>query len=112
MKENKNNLDKALQTNLGIMPPIDKKSQIDAFREPNFNQAIIQKRIDELNIEISDIQKGAFATRIVKQGIGFDGEPKLYKVVAPTSGVDIVDLQAKIAIRDSLIENLKTEKLR
>lgn len=99
-------LNKALQTNSEQMPPIDRKSKIDEFREPNFNQAIIEKRIDELNIEISDIQKGAFATQVKRNAAG------LFMVACLTSGVDIIDLQAKIAIRDSLIENLKTEKLR
>ena len=103
-----NHLDKALLTNSSQMPPIDKKSKIDEFREPSFNQAIIQKRIDELNIEISDIQKGAFATKWQRNSANL----RDFDVNCPTSGVDIVDLQAKIAIRDSLIENLKTEKLR
>jgi len=93
-----NHLDKALLTNSSQMPPIDKKSKIDEFREPNFNQAIIQKRIDELNSVISDLQKCAFATKVCN-GVTY-------------CGCDIVDLQAKIAIRDSLIENMKTEKLR
>lgn len=87
-------------------------SFLEFAKDPNFNKLTIQKRIDLLNIEISDIQKGAFATNIVKQSIGYNGKPKLYKITCPTSGVDIVDLQAKIVLRDALIENLKTEKLR
>lgn len=70
---------------------------LDFAKEPNFNKLTIQKRIDLLNIEISDIQKGAFATKSCN-GVTY-------------SGCDIVDLQAKIVLRDSLIENLKTEKL-
>lgn len=95
-----NHLSKALKTNLGIMPPIDKKSGLNVaeFREPNFNHATIQKLIDALNIEISDIQKSAFSTKSCN-GVTY-------------SGCDIVDLQAKIVLRNSLIENLKTEKLR
>lgn len=112
MKENKNNLDKALETNLGIMPPIDKKCGLNVaeFREPNFNQATIQKRIDELNIEISDIQMQAFCVKVRRHTAIAEGKYVITRYL--TSGVDIEDLQAKIVLRDSLIENLKTEKLR
>jgi hypothetical protein len=94
-------LDKALNTNLGIMPPIDKKCVLDVpeFREPNFNAVSIQKRIDELDIEIDEIRHSAFVHKS-HYGTGICG------------GVDEIDLLAKIAIRDSLIENMKTEKLR
>ena len=71
---------------------------LEFAREPSFNAVTIQKRIDELNSVISDLQKCAFATKVCN-GVTY-------------CGCDIVDLQAKIAIRDSLIENLKTEKLR
>jgi len=87
-----NHLDKALLTNSSQMPPIDKKSKIDEFREPNFNQAIIQKRIDELSKESQDLK-----TQFLLFGLDES---------------DLIHLQAIDALRDSLIENLKTEKLR
>lgn len=92
MKESKNNLDKALQTNLGIMPPIDKKSQIDAFREPNFNAVIIQKRIDELDKEAKDLK-----LEYLIHGLG----------VLELEHLQVIDLELL-----ALKENLKTEKLR
>lgn len=69
-------LQKALDTNIGQSPPIDRSCKTTL-------------QIDALNYDINCIRSMAWK-----------------------SGIDIVDLQAKIAIRDSLIENLKTEKLR
>jgi len=96
-----NMLDKALQTNSSQNAPIDKKCVLDVpeFREPDFNAVTIQKRIDELDNEIDEIRHSAFVHKSY-YGTGICG------------GIDEIDLQAKITLRDSLIENLKTEKLR
>jgi hypothetical protein len=61
----------------------------DYLKEPTFNPFTIQKRIDEFNREISAIRQNAFSPE----------------------GVDVIDLQVKIVLRDSLIENLKTIEL-
>lgn len=68
-------LQKALETNIGQSPPIDKHCQTTI-------------QIDALEYEINCIRTKSWKT-----------------------GIDIIDLQAKIVLRDSLIENLKTEKL-
>ena len=69
-------LKKALETNIGQSPPIDKHCQTTI-------------QIDALEYEINCILTKSWKT-----------------------GIDIVDLQAKIVLRDPLIENLKSENLR
>jgi hypothetical protein len=89
-----NNLDKALQTNSSQNAPIDKKCVLDVseFREPNFNQAIIQKRIDELDKEAKDLK-----LEYLIHGLG----------VLELEHLQVIDLELL-----ALKENLKTEKLR
>jgi hypothetical protein len=89
-----NNLDKALQTNSSQNAPIDKKCVLDVpeFREPDFNAVTIQKKITKLDKEVTDMQ-----TTYLINGLS----PDL-----------VIELQAKIAMIESLKQHLKTEKLR
>jgi hypothetical protein len=75
-------LNKALETN-------STQEFKDYASEPNFNPHHIGKRIDELNLEIDYLRRNAWSQ----------------------NGTDAIILKSKIAIRDSLICNLKSIKL-
>jgi hypothetical protein len=65
---------------------------LEFARDPNFNKTTIEKRLKELDKESQDLK-----TQYLLFGLDES---------------DLNHLQAIDAIRDSLIENLKTEKLR
>lgn len=73
--------------------------------EPDFNPAIIGKKIDALNKEIDLMRRNAWTSEIYPH---IHGNRTLSK---KSIGVDIKVLRSKIAIRDSLICHLKSLKL-
>lgn len=65
------------------------KSKLNDLSDPNFNPICIQNKIEELDKAIDSIRKRMFSP----------------------NGVDVLLLQSKIAIRESLICNLKSLEL-